>query len=290
MSLIILKDKQKDPLQELSKAKNPVRPSEQTASNPISSAAGKHAATDSKQADIQSAIQQADNAIIQPGNIYCCDCMQGMKLMKPQSVCMTLTDIPYDAVNRPARLRSLDKQNADIATFSLDEFLQETERITSHCVCIFCGKEQFSQIFAFFSAKKGTTRCIVWEKTNPSPMNGDWIYLSGVELAVWWKRTCTGPFNAHCKNSVFHYPSGRRKYHPTEKNIKLFEELIEDNTDEGDIIFDPCIGSGTTALAAIKHNRQYIGMEIDESYTRIAEQRIETESNGNFQQLQMKLK
>ena len=89
-----------------------------------------------------------------------------------------------------------------------------------------------SEIHKFFSEKqkkgKGTVRQLVWKKTNPSPMNGQNIYLSGIENAVWFKKR-GGTFNAHCKNTVFEYPCGRNKLHPTEKNHELLRELIRDH-------------------------------------------------------------
>lgn len=48
-------------------------------------------------------------------------------------------------------------------------------------------------------------------------MNGKYIYLSGIEMAVWFKKQGAKVFNAHCKNSVFKYPNGKSKLHPTEK-------------------------------------------------------------------------
>lgn len=111
------------------------------------------------------------------------NCMDYMSTMADASVDFTLTDIPYSAVSRKSNgLRNLDKGNADILTFDLPAFLENVYRITKNSCVIFCGKEQFSTIYAFFAGKKGTVRPIVWEKTNPSPMNGQHIYLSGVEL------------------------------------------------------------------------------------------------------------
>lgn len=97
------------------------------------------------------------------------------------------------------------------------------------------------------------------------PLNGKYVYLSGVELAVWYKKP-KGTFNAHCKNTVFRYPIGSSKLHPTQKNLDLMKELILDNTNEGDIVFDPCAGSGTTLLAAKSLNREYRGIELYEDY------------------------
>ena len=170
----------------------------------------------------------------------------------------------------------MDKSKADILTFDLNAFLEHLYRITKNSIVIFCGKEQFSTIYAFFANKKGTVRPIIWQKSNPSPMNGQYVYLSGIELAVWFKRSGATTFNAHCKNTVFKFSNGKSKHHPTEKNHQLLTELILDNTNENDIVFDPCAGSGSHLLVAKKLNRQYLGCELDSHYFNIANQRIKS--------------
>lgn len=62
--------------------------------------------------------------------------------------------------------------------------------------------------------------------------------------------------------------------HPTEKNINLIKELILDNTDENDIVFDPCFGSGCHLLAAKETNRKYSGCEIDKEFFEIGKNRL----------------
>ena len=210
------------------------------------------------------------------GMMFNADCLDIMAKMDDGSVNFTLTDIPYDAVNRDSNgLRNLDKGNADIITFNLNEFLEQVLRVTSNSICIFCGKEQFSQIYKFFAdIGKGTVRPIVWEKTNPSPMNGQYIYLSGVEMGVWYKKQGAKTFNAHCKNTVFHYPNGRSKLHPTEKNHALLKDLIKDNTNEGQTVFDPCCGSGSHCFVAKNLGRKYIGVELDRNYFDVAVKRM----------------
>ena len=210
--------------------------------------------------------------------IYNDNCMDYMKTMPNGCVNLTITDIPYGEVNRDSNgLRTLDKENADIMTFDLQEFLPELFRVTSGTIIIFCGKEQLSEIYKFFSEKQkkhqGTVRQLIWKKTNPSPMNGQHIYLSGIENAVWFKKR-GGTFNAHCKNTVFEYPCGRSKLHPTEKNHDLLKELILDNSNEGDIVFDPCAGSGSHLLVAKENNRNWLGVELNEGYFEIAENRL----------------
>ena len=176
---------------------------------------------------------------------------------------LTLTDIPYGEVNRSSNgLRSLNKEDADIMTFNLQDFLNEVYRVTKSTIIVFCGKEQISEIHSYFSGKqksgKGTVRQIVWEKTNPSPMNGQNIYLSGIENAVWFKKR----------------PCGRNKIHPTEKNHNLLKELILDNSNVDDIVFDPCMGSGSSCLVAAENGRRYVGVELKQKYYDLAVQRM----------------
>lgn len=209
-------------------------------------------------------------------NIDCMEYMCGIET--GGAFDLTLTDIPYNVINRESNgLRNLDKMSADKQTFELCEFLDEVFRLTKSIIIIFCAKEQVSYIHGFFAEKQkqgvGTVRQLIWEKTNPSPMNGQYVYLSGIENAVWFKKR-GGTFNAHCKNTVFRFPNGRNKIHPTEKNIELIKELIRDNSNPGDIVFDPCAGSGCHLIAASQLGRRYIGCEIDSEWCSIAVDRL----------------
>ena len=207
------------------------------------------------------------------------DCMELMNNIPNESVDLVLTDIPYNEVNRKDNgLRKLDRENADVLTFDLISFLEQLYDKAKSTIIIFCGKEQVSIIHSFFNNKqkkgKGTVRQLIWEKSNPSPMNGQHIYLSGVENAIWFKKR-GGTFNAHCKNTVFKYPIGRSKLHPTEKNHLLLQELILDNSNENDLILDPCMGSGSTGVVALQNNRNFLGIELNQNYFDIAKSRLE---------------
>lgn len=206
------------------------------------------------------------------------DCMKLMKEMKDNSVNLTLTDIPYDGVNRKSNgLRNLDKGNADVLTFDLRSFLDEVYRITKGTTIIFCGQNQLSEIFNYFDnfakKNKGTVRQLVWAKTNPSPMNGKYIYLSGTENIIWFKKK-GATFNAYCKSNVFSFPCGRGKLHPTEKNHDLIKDLILDNSNEGEVLFDPCAGGGTHLYLGSLLNRKVIGSELSEEYFEIIKDRF----------------
>ncbi len=206
------------------------------------------------------------------------NCIEKMEYLNSDFADLTLTDIPYAMVNRESNgLRNLDKGNADIETFDLDAFLERVYRVTKGTIIIFCGVNQVSQIYNYFALKQakkqGTTRQIIWQKSNPMPMNGEYIYLSGIENAIWFKKK-GGTFNAHCKNTVFKYPNGSSKLHPTEKNHELLKELILDNSKEGDLVFDPCCGSGSHLLVAKENGREYYGIELNEDFYKLAVGRL----------------
>ena len=75
--------------------------------------------------------------------------------------------------------------------------------------------------------------------------------------------------------NVFEFPCGRAKLHPTEKNHDLIKDLILDNSNKGDIIFDPCCGSGSHLLVASENNRRFIGCELDKEWYEITKKRLE---------------
>ena len=212
---------------------------------------------------------------------YNCDCMIGMCGMKDNSVDLTLTDIPYSEVNNAREgggIRKIKKDKADEITFNLNEFLSEVYRVTRNAIIIFCARGQVSPIQDFFTEKDDlTVRQLIWEKTNPSPMNGDKIYLSGIENAI-WARKRNAPFKAFCKNTVFRYPNGSSEFHPTEKNHDLLGELIRDNSNVGDLVFDPCSGSASTLIVARNMGRKYLGFELDAEYYRKAKSRLDDEA------------
>ena len=211
------------------------------------------------------------------------DCINAMSRLPDGSIDLLLTDIPYGNVSKngeerakyAGQLRKIDKGDADILTFDLDDFLKQVDRVTKGTVYIFCGIPQISKIFDFFESNKNyMQRLCVWKKTNPSPANGQHMWLSGAEFCVFAKKR-KQTFNQSCKNSVWDFPVGRSKRHPTEKPLKLFEYLVESSSNEGDIVLDPCMGSGTTAEACVNLKRNFIGFELNEEYCKLANDRIE---------------
>src|SRR5690625_3566228 len=206
-----------------------------------------------------------------------------MERIPDKSIHTLLTDIPYGEVSKngaerakySGQLRTIDKGADDKITFDLQHFLDECSRVSIGGNYIFCGIEQFGGIYKYFDNHKDfMVRQCAWRKTNPPPANGQHMWLSSMENCVFAKRRRT-KFNEHCKSAVWDFPVGRSKLHPTQKPVQLFEYLLQSTSDEGEIILDPCIGSGTTAVAAINTNRQFIGIEKEPEYVEIAKRRID---------------
>lgn len=76
--------------------------------------------------------------------------------------------------------------------------------------------------------------------------------------------------------SILSFPKVQRSVHPTQKPVALLEYLIKTYTNEGEIVLDNCMGSGSTGVACVNTNRKFIGIELDENYFNIAKERIES--------------
>lgn len=133
------------------------------------------------------------------------DCMVTLPTLATDSIQLVLTDIPYGEVNRPSNgLRNLMKGDADIKTFELSPFLAECLRVCSGSFYIFCGTEQVSEIRHTLCIAGLTTRLGIWVKSNPSPMNGQHTWLSGIECCVYGKSVVPPSMNTAkivCGNS-----------------------------------------------------------------------------------------
>ena len=106
------------------------------------------------------------------------------------------------------------------------------------------------------------------------PRNRDRRYVPAMEIMVWFVKP-KGKWTFNRQNDVyetglFQYPSesggGFNRIHPTQKPVKLIKQLISIHSNQGDLILDPFMGSGTTAVAANELDRNYIGFEIDSNY------------------------
>ena len=121
---------------------------------------------------------------------------------------------------------------------------------------------------------------IQWQKTNPMPRNRDRLYVTACEFAIWATKGKGWTFNRQrdtYENTIFQYPivSSKQRIHRTQKPVELMKDLIKIHSNEGCIILDPFMGSGSTAVGCIETNRNYIGFELDTTYCGIANERIQ---------------
>lgn len=125
-----------------------------------------------------------------------------------------------------------------------------------------------------------------WVKNNPMPRNRDRLYITDYEYFIWAVKKPKGKekwiFN---RNEDEPYvrpeyktgltPKSERHGHPTAKPVELLSQIIKRHTAEGDIILDPFMGAGSTGVASLMNGRMFVGMELDEDFFKICNERLE---------------
>ena len=112
-------------------------------------------------------------------------------------------------------------------------------------------------------------RFIEWIKTNPQPINSSVNYLTNCrEIALLGIKGAKPTFNSKYDNGIYMFPlqGGKKRFHPTQKSLPLFEELITKHSNENDLVLDTFLGGGTTAIACKNKKRRFKGCEISKKY------------------------
>lgn len=204
------------------------------------------------------------------------DALEVLRAMQDNSVTATITDPPYNAINRSAGLRRYDKGLADSAPIDIDALAEQFVRVTSGSIYVFCSDEQYTDWTLAFKSRGLSTRKCAWTKSNPSPVLGERMWLSAIELCV-FARKSKATFNEFCAAPVWHGPSETREvpWHPTPKPEWLIRRLVRASTNPGDTVLDPFSGSGTTGVACGLERRSYVGVEMQEVYVEKSRRRIQ---------------
>ena len=119
------------------------------------------------------------------------------------------------------------------------------------------------------AAKFKQLRMIEWIKTNPQPINSKRNYLTNCrEIAVVAVKHGSCTFHSQYDNGIYEYPlqSGKARFHPTQKSEALFRDIIAKHSNEGDLVMDPFLGSGTTVRACLATKRRCVGCECNGEY------------------------
>lgn len=118
-------------------------------------------------------------------------------------------------------------------------------------------------------AKFKQIRFIEWIKTNPQPLNSNTNYLTNCrEVALVAIKGSKPTFNSKYDNGIYMFPlqGGKNRFHPTQKNVNLFEELIKKHSNENDTVLDTFLGGGTTLFACKNTKRNFKGCELSKEY------------------------
>lgn len=199
--------------------------------------------------------------------IYHCSSEELLGSLGNNSVDLVLTDPPYNCVNRDTGgLRSFDKGLADSAPVNIPEIAAEITRVVSGSAYVWCGASGLSYWLDEFDSRGYTTRPIIWHKTNPSPMNGQRLWLSAVECCAFMRKP-KAYFDGHCEHNVIRHKVERGvSWHPTPKPVGLMEALATASSPVGGLVVDPYMGSGATLVASKSLGRRAIGCDISEEY------------------------
>ena len=246
--------------------------------------------------------------MLELNKIYCGDCLDIMPKIADKSVDCILCDLPYGTT----------KNHWD-SIIPFDKLWEQYKRICKpNAAILLFGQEPFSS-YMRLSNIKDYKYDIYWQKERLTNIQQVKRRVGkDVEcISVFYKEQCT--YNPQMqeyygkrrsnkigngklglltdsknKRPVEYIDNGKRyptqvwkfkrdilksNLHPTQKPISLLRELIKTFSNENDIILDNCMGSGSTIIAAIKENRQYIGIEKDEKYFDIAKRRIAAETS-----------
>ena len=226
------------------------------------------------------------------------DCLEGMKELPDKSVDMILCDLPYGTT-----------RNKWDSVIPLEPLWAQYKRIIKRGGAIVLTSQMPFAVDLINSNRDQFRYEWIWEKTYPTGfLNANRMPLKVHEnVLVYYdslgiynpqgvkfgKKAPTGTDSGNYgdyktgfserddRKGIINYPRdvivfGRdeTRLHPTIKPVPLFEYLIKTYTDEGDLVLDNCMGSGTTAVACIRSGRHYIGYETDKGYYDIAMRRI----------------
>lgn len=216
--------------------------------------------------------------------IHNTDCLIGMKKLPDKSIDLILADPPYGISRKlnteGKRLGSTAKLSFNFGDWDVfnSKWFDLAVAKTKGWIITFCAKKDIGFYWNILEEEKFVAiDALVWQKPDPLPLNAKKRFVNAWESIVVGKRPGSYWGSAY-EHNILKYQAPKKtniRVHPTQKPLGLIEKLIVLTTKKGDIILDPFLGSGTTALAAKDLERYYIGFEISEEYCNLAKKRVE---------------
>lgn len=206
-----------------------------------------------------------------------------------------ITDPPYNisqdnnfnTMKNPRK--GVDFGNWDRGKFDLYSWIPEYSKLLNKngSMIIFCSYRYISYIIDMLESDESrmvVKDILVWQKSNPMPRNINRRYVQDMEFAIWAvKKNARWVFNKPDNKPYLRamfttsLVSGSEKLgHPTQKSLKLMDEIVTIHTNPGETIMDPFMGSGSTGEAAIRNGRSFIGVEFEKEYYEMAKKRLDS--------------
>ncbi len=209
------------------------------------------------------------------------DCLELMKDIPDDSVDMVLTDPPYKTTKRGTtgtggifktdiskKGKLFKENNFDIADILLD--LKRIMKEGAHGY-LFTNNKNLKKYLIEISSVFKIFKVLIWSKNNCIT---NMFYMDSHEYIIFFRNGMAKKINNCSSKSVMFYDNPRDKLHPTQKPIELLEHLILNSSSINETVLDFTMGSGSTGVACKNLNRNFIGIEKDDNYFKIAYDRI----------------
>ena len=222
------------------------------------------------------------------------DCLELMKDIPDKSIDLIVTDPPYKLTSRggSGTMGGYWKEEKakkgvifDNNSISCKEYLPEFYRILKNksILYLMCNNTNLQEMINV-ATQSGFkfVKSLIWEKGNK--ICGRY-YMNCFEYILLFRKGGDKPIKNCGTPDILKVPIKKQKdingknLHDTEKPVELMKILIENSSDENDIILDPFMGIGSTGIASKELKRNFIGIELDEKYFKIAKERIEKAQN-----------
>ncbi len=227
-------------------------------------------------------------------DLRCGDCLEVLKSMPSESIDLIVTDPPYkttsrgNAGNSGGMLQKEINKKGQVFNFNdidCEKYAPEFYRVLkdgSHCY-IMTNHINLIHILNTFTANGfHFIKSLIWDKGNK--IMGQY-YMSQFEYILFFRKGKGIKINNCGTSDILSVPNKKLKdtngknLHDTEKPVDLMKILIENSSAENELVLDPFMGIGSTGIACMNTNRNFIGIELDEHYFNIAKQRIEETLN-----------
>lgn len=213
--------------------------------------------------------------------LYLGDCLEVLPEIAPVNA--VLADPPYKMeihgrgfAEKRDYYKKLDYGTTPDFELSEEYYDLILSKLTEVNIVLFCNKLMKLDIENFAVGRKFTFDEIVLLKEAPAPLtNNQW--LPDKEFAVHVFRKCSVKGGYDTKKTWFVNPNYKDTDidHPSPKPLYIVERILKNITNEGDVVLDTFMGSGTTGVAALKNGRKFVGIEIDEKFFDLSCRRIE---------------